>query len=103
MSQKNRKQPKIIIIMSNAEHRKYVRTRLTSSVKLTHPDIGSIEVKTRDISDGGIYLLSKITNLPPIGSEVTVQLLDTPFEAPVLTMRIVRVENNGIGLAFIDL
>ncbi len=89
--------------MSNKDNRKYVRTRLTSSVQLTHPDIGSVEVKTRDISDGGIYLLSSITNLPPVGSEVTVQLLDTPFEAPVLTMRIVRVENNGIGLAFIDI
>ncbi len=89
--------------MSDADQRKHVRTKLTSNVKLTHPDVGTIEVKTRDISDGGIYLLSSITNLPPVGSEVTVQLIDTPFEAPILSMRIVRLENNGIGLAFIDI
>lgn len=84
------------------DNRKHIRTRLTSSVKLTHPDVGTIEVKTRDISDGGIYLLSAITNLPPIGSQVKVQLIDTPFEAPVLDMRIVRLEDEGIGLVFLD-
>ncbi len=84
------------------ENRQHVRTRLTSSVKLSHPDIGSIEVKTMDISDGGIYLVSATTDLPPIGSEVKVQLIDTPFEAPILDMIIVRVEKNGIGLKFIE-
>lgn len=85
------------------EKRQYLRTRLTSNVRLTHPDTGTIEVKTRDISDGGIYLLSCITNLPPVGSLVKVQLLDTPFEAPVLEMRVVRCENDGIGLTFLDI
>lgn len=83
------------------EQRQYVRTRLTSSVRLTHPDIGTIEVKTQDISDGGIYLISPTDELPPLGSQVKVQLLDTPFEAPVLEMIIVRYEKNGIGLKFV--
>ncbi|WP_198266444.1 PilZ domain-containing protein [sulfur-oxidizing endosymbiont of Gigantopelta aegis] len=81
--------------------RKSVRTHLMSSVKLTHPDVGTVEVKTKDISDGGIYLLSKTTNLPPVGSQVKVQLIDTPFEAPILDMIIVRLGDNGIGLKFI--
>jgi hypothetical protein len=81
--------------------RKHIRTRLTSTVKMVHPETGTLEVKTRDISDGGIYLLSSITNLPPIGSQVKVQLMDTPFEAPILDMIIVRLENDGIGLAFL--
>ena len=84
------------------KQRQYVRTCLTSSVKLTHPDIGTIEVKTRDISDGGICLFSTNANLPPVGSQVQVQLLDTPFEAPILDMVIVRVEKNGIGLKFVE-
>lgn len=84
------------------EQRQHIRTKLTSNVKLTHPETGTIVVKTRDISDGGIYLLSKITNLPPVGSQVKVQLIDTPFEAPILDMRIVRYEGDGIGLAFIE-
>ena len=84
------------------DQRKHIRTKLTSNVRLTHPDTGTIEVKTRDISDGGIYVLSRITNLPPVGSQVKVQLMDTPFEAPILDMRIVRMEDDGIGLAFIE-
>ncbi|NOQ79761.1 MAG: PilZ domain-containing protein [Gammaproteobacteria bacterium] len=87
--------------MSN-ELRQHIRTALTSSVKLTHPDTGTIEVKTKDISDGGIYILSTITNLPPVGSQVKVQLIDTPFEAPVLDMLIVRVDPHGIGLKFLE-
>ncbi len=87
----------------NANQRKYIRTRLTSSVKLTHPDTGTIEVKTQDISDGGIYLVSSsLEDILPIGSKVQVQLIDTPFEAPVLDMLIVRLEKNGIGLKFIE-
>lgn len=86
----------------SAEQRQFIRTRLTSSVKLTHPETGTLEVKTQDISDGGIYILSPLSNLPPIGSQVQVQLLDTPFEAPVLDMIIVRVAPNGLGLKFLD-
>lgn len=86
----------------SSESRQHIRTALTSSVKIIHPDTGTIEVKTKDISDGGIYILSTITNLPPIGSQVKVQLIDTPFEAPVLDMLIVRVDPHGIGLKFIE-
>lgn len=88
--------------MSNEESRRHVRTLLTSNVKLTHADIGTIEVKTKDISDGGIYILSPVGGLPPVGSQVKVQLIDTPFEAPVLDMIIVRLDNNGIGLKFLE-
>lgn len=84
------------------ENRQHVRTKLISRVKLTHPDTGTIEIKTHDISDGGIYLLSPVANLPPVGSQVQVQLIDTPFEAPVLEMKIVRVDSNGIGLQFLE-
>ncbi len=84
------------------ELRQHIRTKLTSSVKLIHPEMGTIEVKTLDISDGGIYLLSGNSELPPIGSQVKVQLIDTPFEAPVLDMLIVRFGQKGIGLKFID-
>ncbi len=86
----------------SSDLRQHIRTALTSNVKLTHPDTGTIIVKTKDISDGGIYLLSCITNLPPVGSQVKVQLMDTPFEAPILDMIIVRLEPTGIGLKFIE-
>ncbi|MCK5665841.1 MAG: PilZ domain-containing protein [Thiotrichaceae bacterium] len=82
--------------------RQYVRTSLISRVKLAHPDGGTIEVKAKEISDGGIYVLLSMSDLPPIGSQVKVQLMDTPFEAPVLDMIIVRHEPDGIGLKFLE-
>ncbi|MCP3850267.1 MAG: PilZ domain-containing protein [Gammaproteobacteria bacterium] len=86
----------------SVEQRQHVRTKLTSSVKLTHPDIGTVEVKTLDISDGGIYLILGNTVNLPVGSQVKVQLIDTPFEAPVLDMLIVRYQENGMALQFAD-
>lgn len=79
----------------------HVRTTLTSNVKITHPDIGSVIVKTKDISDGGICILSLVDNMPPVGSKVKVQLVDMPFEAPTLDMEVIRISPKGIGLKFI--
>lgn len=84
------------------DKRKHIRTTLTSNVKVSHPSFGTMEVTTKDISDGGIFLAIQSENMPETGEIVTVQLLDTPFEAPVLEMRIVRVEREGIGLEFVD-
>ena len=84
------------------EKRQHIRTKLTSSVKLSHPDTGTIEVETKDISDGGVYLISSNASLPEAGSEVKVQLIDTPFEAPELDMKIIRLEDGGLGLAFLE-
>lgn len=81
--------------------RRHMRTKLRARIKLKHPSVGELIVHTGDISDGGVFIYADGVELPPIGSEVKVQVQDLPVDAPELSARIVRIENEGIGLEFI--
>jgi c-di-GMP-binding flagellar brake protein YcgR len=81
--------------------RRFMRTKLRARIKLKHPSVGELIVQTGDISDGGVFIHADGVDLPPIGSEVKVQVQDLPMEAPELDARIVRMEPSGIGLEFI--
>ena len=71
-------------------------------IKVTHADIGEILINTRDISDGGIFLLTEGEIMPPIGTIVQGQVQGMGGEAPILKLKIVRTEATGIGLKFIN-
>ena len=77
------------------------RTPMRVQVKVSHPSIGDIRVCTRDISDGGIFLLTEDIQMPPMGSIVLGQVQGMP-DAPILKMEIVRIEPAGIGLKFLN-
>lgn len=82
--------------------RKHVRTKLRAEVKLSHPEIGDLKLHTGDISDGGAYILAEGHELPKVGEVVNVQVQGMGGgEAPVVKMRIVRLDREGIGLEFI--
>ncbi|TNC80942.1 MAG: PilZ domain-containing protein [Oleiphilus sp.] len=83
------------------EHRSSPRTPMKCQVKVSHPAIGDILVNTRDISDGGIFLLTEDIEMPPIGTILTGQVQGMPVEAPVVQLEIVRVEPAGVGLRFV--
>lgn len=86
-----------------AEQRKHPRIPMKCKVKVTHPDVGEVIVNTRDISDGGIFLITDPVEMPPVGSIVDGQVQDMPGgEGPLLKLEIVRVEPGGIGLRFIN-
>lgn len=78
------------------------RTPLKCQVKVSHDSIGDILVNTRDISDGGIFLLTEDIDMPPIGTIVQGQVQGMGMVAPILKMEIVRIEPAGIGLKFIN-
>jgi len=41
--------------------------------------------------------------LPPVGSTLTIQIINTPQELPIREVKITRVvEGRGVGLAFCD-
>ena len=83
--------------------RRYVRTRLRTEVRLTHPEIGDVSAHTRDISDGGAYVYAEGQLLPALGEIVEVQVQGLPGgDAPVVRMRVVRIDKEGIGLQFVD-
>ena len=77
------------------------RTPMKVQVKVSHPSIGYIIVPTRDISDGGIFLLTENIDVPPIGTIVQGQVQGMEVEGPVLQLEIVRMEPAGIGLKFV--
>lgn len=93
------------ITMSELEtgrnRRRHMRTKLRARIKLRHPSVGEVVVHTGDISDGGVFIHAGDAELPPVGSEVKVQVQDLPVDAPELDARIVRMEHDGIGLEFI--
>ena len=87
--------------MSNK--RVYPRTMMKARIRINHPDLGDVFGHTRDLSDGGVFVDNPVlTSLAP-GTEVSGQVQDMPFEAPVLRMVIQRVvPGEGVGLAFLD-
>ncbi len=83
--------------------RRYVRTRLRAAVKLIHPQIGDVAAHTRDISDGGAFVLAEGQELPALGEIVEVQVQGLPGDdAPVVRMRVVRIDREGVGLQFVE-
>jgi len=87
---------------NNQDKREHVRTPLRTSILLTHDSFGELLVKTRDISHGGVFLLTSELPMPPVGTVIHGQVQDDYGERPVVKMEIVRVEPSGVGLMFIE-
>jgi len=85
-----------------SDNRIFPRTPMKCQVKISHPNIGDVVVNTRDISDGGIFLISDELSMPPLGSIVRGQVQGMSSEGPILKLEVVRVEAAGIGLKFIN-
>lgn len=89
--------------MPGIENRRTIRTKLKAKVKVSHPQVGALDLHTEDISDGGAYILTDGGKLPEIDEVVEVQVQGMGGEeAPILNMRIVRIDKTGIGLEFIQ-
>jgi hypothetical protein len=87
------------------DKRRYARIPLSTRVKITHPSFGSVIVMTRNLSNGGVFLDTQGIELPPIGSILEGQVQDSPDEAPeapIVKMKIVREEAEGVGVMFCD-
>ena len=80
------------------------RTRVRVAVTLKHPEVGEQRSHTRDISGDGAFILGEGILMPAVGEIVEVQVQDLPGEpAPVVRMRVTRIDKDGMGLQFIDL
>lgn len=88
--------------MSDKNKRRTVRTKLRAEVKVTHPEVGELKLHTGDISDGGAYIFTEGNDIPQIGEIVNVQVQGIGGgDAPVVKMKIVRLDKTGMGLEFI--
>ena len=59
-----------------AEKRKHVRTEFSGRVKVMHPQLGSVDVELRDISNGGVFLFTQGQLGLSVGEVVRVQAQD---------------------------
>jgi hypothetical protein len=90
---------------SGKEQRRHLRIGLVVDIELTLPDQNTLVVRTRNISDGGLFLILDEIELPPVGTEVMVRLKDQLGDGetpPLNRATVVRHEPDGIGLAFIE-
>jgi hypothetical protein len=84
------------------DRREHTRHPLIVDIKISHPDIGELIVKTKNISDGGVFILVEPTNMPPLGEIVQGQVQGEVDDLPVVSMKIVRTEKDGLGLQFLE-
>jgi len=83
------------------EKRKHIRTAFSANVKFVHTSVGELNLKMRDMSDGGVFLFSTDLVDLPLGELVQIQAQDIEG-APLLNAVIVRRETAGIGLKFVE-
>lgn len=89
----------------SSENRKHLRIGLVVDIELTLPGEEPVEVRTRNISDGGLYIILDKIDLPAIGTEVKVRLknqLGDGEEPPINRALVVRHETDGMGLQFLE-
>ena len=89
------------------ELRKHPRQEIHLEVELSFPSGEKQTVRTLDISDGGVFLVVDKLRRPIIGEVVEVKIMNdeqnTDVTFPSNDAVVVRQEENGIGLAFIEL
>jgi hypothetical protein len=85
------------------DQRRHARTASTALVELTHPALGRMEVKARDLSDGGIFVLMGQHIAPPIGTvlQVRIKRFTGAINHEPVAMRVVHHQSGGAGLAFV--
>jgi hypothetical protein len=89
--------------MADNDRRIHTRTAMSAKVKVTHETLGEFTFSTRDISDGGVFIVVEAQPFEPaIGDLVQVQVQGLPIPAPVLEMEVVRKTVDGFGLQFAD-
>ncbi|TCS42434.1 PilZ domain-containing protein [Reinekea marinisedimentorum] len=82
------------------EKRKHLRTAIAMELQVTLEDGRQTKTKTWDISDGGIGIQLPLQgNIEwQIGMSVKTKVLGLPFDSPELTMDVVRIDGDTIGL-----
>lgn len=87
--------------MADDDRREHMRTAMSAKVKVVHERCGEFVFATRDISDGGVFIvLNDEPFTPELGDKVAVQVQGLPIPAPVLDMVVVRKTIDGFGLQF---
>ncbi|WP_375176798.1 PilZ domain-containing protein [Marinobacter mobilis] len=89
--------------MDAHNRRDHLRTALSARVLVEHARLGSVIFSTRDISDGGVFIVVTGSDYAlDVGDCVKVQVQGLPVPAPIREMIVVRQCVDGYGLQFAD-
>lgn len=80
------------------------RMPINLQVEVTHASIGTVELRTLNISNGGIFVIVEGELSLAVGTQVKVKVkgkLGDGEDPPLVDMQVVRIEPLGIGLKFI--
>ncbi len=87
------------------EQRRYPRIQLPLLVELKHPSLGAQRCIARDISEGGVFVYTQNPQIKA-GAKVKLTLQNTlsveSQPTPTVDMEVKRVEEDGLGLAFVN-
>lgn len=87
------------------EQRRFPRIQLPLLVEVKHPTLGTHRSVARDISEGGVFVYVENAKVKP-GAKVRITLLNTlaveTQPTPTVDMEVKRVEDDGLGLAFVN-
>lgn len=93
-------------IPTGRNQRRFERFTVSMIVELVYPDNTTHQCTTRNISEGGLFILLPNKTFPPIGEMVNIKKIpgqDITTNLPHDTAIVVHKDDNGIGLAFVDL
>lgn len=82
------------------EKRRHPRTPASLPVRLSHPSFGIADLTTRDVSEGGLFVLTKPgQRAPKTGDVLSVEVHGLPGGQPLdLEAEVVWVGEEGFGL-----
>lgn len=85
------------------DQRRFMRVSSEASVEISHPSFGRVELKARDLSDGGVFVFMGNHIAPPVGTVVKTRIkrhTGVINQQPV-DMQVVHHQAGGMGLMFI--
>ncbi len=85
------------------DNRQHSRYPIAVSIKIYHESIDEMILETRDISDGGLFVVVSPDKMPPIGAIVKGQVQGMAEDSAIIEMKIVRLADDGIGLQYINI
>ena len=83
-----------------AEKRLYKRKLVNTKVKLFHESFGEIESVTKDISNGGVFVITQAEHEIAIGEQLQMALLESGDPGVIFNMEVIRHDKGGMGLMF---
>lgn len=84
------------------DKRESSRIPFSAKVSVKHGDSEPTTLNVRDVSDTGLFILTDGLITLTVGSVIAVQMKGMPFEAPIREMEVVRLEDAGAGLKFVE-